>query len=220
MWIHEWLRSIDIISGRNSTQAASNNKYADKWAVNMYEHLTVDLFNLHPPMALNANSFGLHVVSRKYTLMCNFLWPCGTMRHELGWIAIECHNCCMNGRNLWIINIPSSSPILDVPTFEQCNLSSRTNQSRTSTSINHFLVNFNRPTCRTQEIVNLPTSQPLGRILRIWPLDLWLLKIKEWCPWGIMKHGYDAPLGLSHENPSSKTIFLSDVNEASLSRPE
>ena len=40
--------------------------------------------------------------------------------------------------------------------IEQCNLSSRTNQSRTSTSINPFLVNFNRPTCRTQEIVSLP----------------------------------------------------------------
>ena len=32
----------------------------------MYECLTVDLFNLHPPMALNANSFGLHMVYRKY----------------------------------------------------------------------------------------------------------------------------------------------------------
>ena len=55
-----WLRSIDIISGSNSIQAASNNKYADKdkykWAVNMYECLNVDLFNLHPPMALSANS--------------------------------------------------------------------------------------------------------------------------------------------------------------------
>ena len=36
----------------------------------MYEHLTVDLFNLHPPMALNANSFGFHVVSRKY--ICSY----------------------------------------------------------------------------------------------------------------------------------------------------
>ena len=65
-----WLRSIDIISGRNSIQAVSNNKYADKdkykWAVNMYECLTVDLFNLHPPMALNATSFGFHVVSHIY----------------------------------------------------------------------------------------------------------------------------------------------------------
>ena len=32
----------------------------------MYEHLTVDLLDLHPPMALNANSFGFHMVSRKY----------------------------------------------------------------------------------------------------------------------------------------------------------
>ena len=37
---------------------------------------------------------------------------------------------------------------------------------------------------------------------------------------GIMKHGYHAPSGLSHGKPSSKTTFLSDVNEASLSRPE
>ena len=36
----------------------------------MYEHLTVDLFNLHPQMALNANSFGFHVVSRKY--ICSY----------------------------------------------------------------------------------------------------------------------------------------------------
>ena len=158
-----WLRSIDIISGCNLIQAASNNKYVDKakykWAVNMYECLTVDLFNLHPPMALNANSFGFHMVSCKYMQIFMIVWNNFTMQHE-----IECHNCCMNGRNLWIIHIPSSSPILDVPTFEQCNLSSRTNQSRTSTSINPFLVNFNRPTCGTQEIVSLPTSQQLGRI--------------------------------------------------------
>ena len=37
-----------------------------------------------------------------------------------------------------------------------------------------------------------------------------------------MKHDYDALSGLSHENPSSKTaeartIFLSDMNKASLS---
>ena len=44
------------------------------------------------------------------------VWNNFTMQHELGWIAIECHNCCMNGRNLWIIHIPSCSPILDVPT--------------------------------------------------------------------------------------------------------
>ena len=65
-----WLRSIDIISGRNSIQATSNNEDADKdkykWAVNMYECLTDDLFNLYPPMDLNANSFGFHMVSHKY----------------------------------------------------------------------------------------------------------------------------------------------------------
>jgi len=32
----------------------------------MYERLTVDLFNLHEPMAFNANSFGFHMVSCKY----------------------------------------------------------------------------------------------------------------------------------------------------------
>ena len=118
-----WLRNIDIISGCNSTQATSNNKYADKdkykWAVNMYECLTVDLFNLHPPMALNAHSFGFHVVSCKYIpsyAIFMTVWNNFTMQHELGWIVIECHNCCMNGRNLWIIHIPSCSPILDVPT--------------------------------------------------------------------------------------------------------
>ena len=41
------------------------------------------------------------------------VWNNFTMQHELGWIAIECHNCCMN---LWIVHVPSSSPILDVPT--------------------------------------------------------------------------------------------------------
>ena len=100
--------------------------------------------------------------------------------------------------------------------IKQCNLSSRTNQSRTWTSINPFLVNFNRPTCRTQETI----SQHLGGFLRTSPLDLWLPKIKEWCLWGIIKHGYDAPSGLSHGKPSSKTTFLSDVNEASLPRLE
>jgi len=80
-----WLRSIDIISGRNSIQAASTNKYADKdkykWAVNMYECLTVDLFNLHPPMALSA-----HSLSQIYTLICKFSWPCGTiLRCNMSW---------------------------------------------------------------------------------------------------------------------------------------
>ena len=32
----------------------------------MYEFLTVDLFNLHPPVVLNANSFGFYMVSHKY----------------------------------------------------------------------------------------------------------------------------------------------------------
>ena len=92
MWIHEWLWSIDIISGCNSIQAASNNKYADKdkykWAVNMYKCLTVDLLDLHPPMALNANSFGFHIVSCKYIYphMQFFMtvWNNFMMQHELG----------------------------------------------------------------------------------------------------------------------------------------
>jgi len=163
-----WLRSIDIISGRNSIQAAENNKYADKdkykWAVNMIYLIYI---HLQPSMQIVlASTWSLANI---YAHMQFFMtmWNNFTMRHELGWIVIKCHNCCMNGRNLWIIHIPSCSPILDVPTFEQCNLSSRTNQSRTSASINPFLVKFNRPTCGIQEIVSLPISQPLGRILRI-----------------------------------------------------
>ena len=54
----------------------------------MYECLTVDLLDLHPPMALNANSFGFHMASHKYiyphmqffiTMWNNFM-----MQHELG----------------------------------------------------------------------------------------------------------------------------------------
>ena len=141
----QWLRSIDIISGCNLIQAASNNKYADKdkykWAVNMYECLTVDLFNLHPPMALNANSFGFHMVSCKYIpsyAIFMTMWSNFTMQHELGWIAIECHNCCMNGRNLWIMHIPSSSPILDFPT-PFSNLGKSQIILQLSTSILHYL---------------------------------------------------------------------------------
>jgi len=39
----------------------------------MYKYLTIDLFNLHPSIALNANSFGFHIVSYKYIhLYANF----------------------------------------------------------------------------------------------------------------------------------------------------
>ena len=88
-----WLRSIDIISGRSSIQSASNNKYADKdkykWAVNMYEHLTVDLFNLHPPMALNANSFGFHVVSRKYIPSYAIFHDHVEQFHDATWVGVN-----------------------------------------------------------------------------------------------------------------------------------
>ena len=88
-----WLRSIDIISGCNSIQAASNNKYADKdkykWAVNMYECLTVDLFNLHPPMALNANSFGFHVVSRKYIRSYAIFYDRVEQFHDATWVGVN-----------------------------------------------------------------------------------------------------------------------------------
>jgi len=121
----QWLRSIDINSDSNYFQAASNNqdvdKEKDKWAVNMYKHLTVDILDLHLPIALNADSFSFYIISCKYTyLHIQFfmtMWNNFMMQYELGWIVIECHNCCMNGRNLWIVHIPFSSPILDFPTL-------------------------------------------------------------------------------------------------------
>jgi len=88
-----WLRSIDIISGCNSTQATSNNKYADKdkykWAVNMYKCLTVDLFNLHIPMALNANSFGFHMVSYKYICSYAIFHDHVEQFHDATWIGVN-----------------------------------------------------------------------------------------------------------------------------------
>jgi len=88
-----WLRSIEIISGCNSIQAASNNKYADKdkykWAVNMYKCLTVDLFNLHPPMALNANSFGFHMVSHKYIPSYGIFHNHVEQFHDVTWVGVN-----------------------------------------------------------------------------------------------------------------------------------
>jgi len=88
-----WLRSIDIISGRNSIQATSNHKYADKdkykWAINMYEHLTVDLFNLHPPMALNVNSFGFHMASRKYIPSYANFHDRMEQFHDATWVGVN-----------------------------------------------------------------------------------------------------------------------------------
>ena len=88
-----WLRSIDIISGCNSTQATSNNKYTDKnkykWAVNMYKCLTVDLFNLHIPMALNANSFGFYMVSHKYIRSYTIFYDCVEQFHDATWVGVN-----------------------------------------------------------------------------------------------------------------------------------
>ena len=88
-----WLRSIEIISGRNSIQAASNNKYADKdkykWAVNMYERLTVDLLDLHPPMALNAHSFGFHMVSCKYIPSYAIFYDRVEQFHDATWVGVN-----------------------------------------------------------------------------------------------------------------------------------
>ena len=89
----QWLRSIDIISGHNSIQATSNNKYADKdkykWAVNMYKCLTVDLFNLHIPMALNANSFGFHIVSHKYIYSYAIFHDYVEQFHDATWVGVN-----------------------------------------------------------------------------------------------------------------------------------
>ena len=47
----------------------------------MYERLTVDLLDLHPPMALNPRG-----LSQIYPLICNFLWPRGTiLRCNMSW---------------------------------------------------------------------------------------------------------------------------------------
>jgi len=121
-------------------------------------NITVDLFNLHPPMVLNAHSFGFHMVSCKYIPSYAIFYDYVEQFHDATWVGVN---------SKWIIHIPSCSPILDVSTFEQCNLSSHTNQFQTSTLVNPFLVKFNRPTCRTQEIASLPTLQQLGRILHI-----------------------------------------------------
>ena len=86
----------------------------------MYKCLTVDLFNLHIPMALNANSFGFHIVSHKYIYSYAIFHDYVEQFHDAMWVGVNSDwmsNCCMNGRNLWIVHIPSSSPILDVPTL-------------------------------------------------------------------------------------------------------
>jgi len=89
----QWPRSIGIISDCNSIQATLNNKYADKdkykWAVNMYKHLTVDLSNLHPPMALNAHSFGFYMVSHKYIPSYAIFHDCVEQFHDATWVGMN-----------------------------------------------------------------------------------------------------------------------------------
>jgi len=58
--------------------------------------------------------------------------------YDATWVGVECHNCCMNGRNLWIVHIPSSSPILDFPTSFS-NLGKSQIIVQWSTSILHLL---------------------------------------------------------------------------------
>ena len=55
----------------------------------MYEHLTVDLFNLHPPMALNAHSFGFHVVSRKYIPSYAIFHDRVEQFHDATWVGVN-----------------------------------------------------------------------------------------------------------------------------------
>ena len=56
----------------------------------MYERLTVDLFNLHEPMAFNANSFGFHMVPCKHMQFFMTVWSNFTMQHELGLLLFIC----------------------------------------------------------------------------------------------------------------------------------
>ena len=91
----------------------------NKWAVNsMNALLLIYLIYTHQWPSMQIVLASTWSLANIYAHMQFFMtvWNNFTMQHELGWIAIECHNCCMNGRNLWIIHIPSCSPILDVPT--------------------------------------------------------------------------------------------------------
>ena len=55
----------------------------------MYECLTVDLFNLNPQMALNAKSFGFHVVSRKYIPSYANFYDRVEQFHDVTWVGMN-----------------------------------------------------------------------------------------------------------------------------------
>ena len=89
---------VQLCSGIPYWSPISRTNFIDhKWAINMYKCLTVDKLDLCP---LNlASTWSLTNI---YLYMQFFMtvWNNFMMQHELGWIAIECHNCCMN---LWIL---------------------------------------------------------------------------------------------------------------------
>ena len=84
---------VNIILGCISIQVSSNNKYAEKnkykWVVNMYEYLTIDLFHLHLPMALNAHSFGFHMVSCKYIPSYAIFYDRVEQFHNATWVGVN-----------------------------------------------------------------------------------------------------------------------------------
>ena len=86
-----WLRSIDIISGHNSIQAASTNKDADKdrykWAVNSTNALLLIYTMALDAKIVLASTWSLANI---YPHMQFFMtvWNNFMMQHELGWIAI------------------------------------------------------------------------------------------------------------------------------------
>ena len=55
----------------------------------MYERLTVDLFNLHPPMAVNANGFGFHMVSCKYIPSYAIFYDSVEQFHDATWVGVN-----------------------------------------------------------------------------------------------------------------------------------
>ena len=76
-----WLRSIDIISGRISIQAASNNKYADKdkykWAVNMIYLIYIHQWPL------------VHIVSHKYIPSYATFHDRVEQFHDATWVGVN-----------------------------------------------------------------------------------------------------------------------------------
>ena len=55
----------------------------------MYERLTVDLLDLHPPTTLNANSFSFHVVSRKYIPSYAIFHGCVEQFYDATWVGVN-----------------------------------------------------------------------------------------------------------------------------------